>query len=104
MLKSKSIAYLFWRYISIWLSFCALEKAEKIPSQRFIFPGGHFRTDTEELSEEKVLKVRQLVNALMQFSSVQARQFLQLVGFSISIMVVIPLGRIHIRYIQWYLS
>ncbi|CAG2234899.1 K06874 [Mytilus edulis] len=46
MLRSRSIAYLFWRYTPIWLSLCALEKAEKIPSQSFIFLGEHFRTDT----------------------------------------------------------
>ena len=36
-------------------------------------------------------------------SSVPARQFLQLIGFLISLMDVIPLGRLHIRPIQWYL-
>jgi hypothetical protein len=38
-----------------------------------------------------------------KISSVPARQFLQLIGFLISLMDVIPLGRLHIRPIQWYL-
>ncbi|CAG2187236.1 unnamed protein product [Mytilus edulis] len=82
------------------------EKSEIIPSQSFNFLGEHFRTDLGLVlpPEEKVVKVRQLVNALTQFSSVPARQLLQLVGFLISIMDVIPLGRLHIRPIQWYLS
>ncbi|CAG2185712.1 unnamed protein product [Mytilus edulis] len=81
-------------------------KSEIIPSQSFNFLGEHFRTDLGLVlpPEEKVVKVRQLVNALTQFSSVPARQLLQLVGFLISIMDVIPLGRLHIRPIQWYLS
>ncbi|VDI40423.1 Hypothetical predicted protein, partial [Mytilus galloprovincialis] len=81
------------------------EKSEIIPSQSFNFLGEHFRTDLGLVlpPEEKVVKVRQLVNALTQFSSVPARQLLQLVGFLISIMDVIPLGRLHIRPIQWYL-
>ena len=82
------------------------EKSEIIPSQSFNFLGEHFRTDLGLVlpPEEKVVKVCQLVNALTQFSSVPARQLLQLVGFLISIMDVIPLGRLHIRPIQWYLS
>jgi hypothetical protein len=43
------------------------------------------------------------VNKFFQISSVPARQFLQLIGFLISLMNVIPLGRLHIRPIQWYL-
>ncbi|CAG2245169.1 unnamed protein product [Mytilus edulis] len=63
----------------------------------FQFLGEHFRTDLGLVlpPEEKVVKVCQLVNALTQFSSVPARQLLQLVGFLISIMDVIPLGRLH---------
>ena len=43
------------------------------------------------------------MNKFFQISSVPARQFLQLIGFLISLMDVIPLGRLHIRPIQWYL-
>ncbi|CAG2256894.1 unnamed protein product [Mytilus edulis] len=84
--------------------FISWEKSEIIPSQIFNFLGEPFRTDLGLVlpQEEKVVKVSQL--ALTQFSSVPARQLLQLVGFLISIMDVIPLGRLHIRPIQWYLS
>jgi hypothetical protein len=44
------------------------------------------------------------VNKFFQISSVPARQFLQLIGFLISLMDVIPLGCLHIRPIQWYLK
>jgi hypothetical protein len=52
---------------------------------------------------EKIVTLQFLVNKFVQISSVPARQFLQLVGFLISLMDVIPLGRLHIRPIQWYL-
>ena len=46
---------------------------------------------------EKIVTLQFLVNKFVQISSVPARQFLQLVGFLISLMDVIPLGRLHIR-------
>ena len=53
--------------------------------------------------EEKIVTLQFLVNKFVQVSSVPARQFLQLIGFLISLMDVIPLGRLQIRSIQWYL-
>jgi hypothetical protein len=53
--------------------------------------------------EEKIVALQFLVNNFVQVSSIPARQFLQLIGFLISLMDVIPLGRLHIRPIQWYL-
>ena len=48
--------------------------------------------------EVKIVTLQFLVNTFFfQVSSVPARQFLQLIGFLIS------LGRLHIRPIQWYL-
>ena len=43
-----------------------------------------------------IVTLQFLVNKFFQISSVPARQFLQLIGFLISLMDVIPLGRLHI--------
>jgi hypothetical protein len=81
------------------------KKSELVPSQDFIFLGEHYRTDLGLVfpPEEKIVTLQFLVNNFFQISSVPARQFLQLIGFLISQMDVIPLGRLHIRPIQWYL-
>ena len=81
------------------------KKSELVPSQYFIFLGEHYRTDLGLVfpPEKKIVTLQFLVNKFFQISSVPARQFLQLIGFLISLMDVIPLGRLHIRPIQWYL-
>jgi hypothetical protein len=80
------------------------KKSELVPSQDFIFLGEHYRTDLGLVfpTEEKILTLQFLVNKVFQISLVPARQFLQLIGFLISLMDVIPLGRLHIRPMQWY--
>ena len=81
------------------------KKSELGPSQDFILLGEYYRTDLGLVfpPEEKIVTLKYLVNKCFQISSVPARQFLQLIGFLISLMDVIPLGRLHIRPIQWYL-
>ena len=81
------------------------KKSEVVPSQDFIFLGEHYRTDMGLVfpPEEKIETLQFLVNKFFQVLSVPARQFLQLIGFLISLMDVIPLGCLHIRPIQWYL-
>jgi hypothetical protein len=71
--------------------------------------GGHFSRGTlsdrpgDSLSpEEKIVTLQFLVNKFVQVSSVPARQFLQLIGFLISLMDVIPLGRLQIWEEQEY--
>ena len=81
------------------------KKSELVPSQDLIFLGEHYRTHLGLVfpTEENILTLQLLVNKFVQVSSVTARQFLQLIGFLISLMDIIPLGRLHIRPIQWYL-
>ena len=43
-----------------------------------------------------IVTLQFLVNKFVQISSVPARQCVQLIGFLISLMDVIPLGRLHI--------
>lgn len=81
------------------------EKSDILPSQDFIFLGERYLTVLGLVvpPEEKILKLHQLVIEISQASSIPARRFLQLVGFLISLMDIVPLGRLHIRPIQWYL-
>ena len=77
------------------------KKSELVSSQDFIFLGEHYRIELGLvfLSEEKIVTLQFLVNKIFRYH----RQFLQLIGFLIYLMDVIPLGRLHIRPIQWYL-
>ncbi|XP_056004170.1 uncharacterized protein LOC130049943 [Ostrea edulis] len=67
--------------------------------------GEQFRTDLGIVlpPEEKFLKLQYLLDQLLSAKQASARQFLQLIGFLISLMDIVPLGRLHIRPIQWYL-
>ena len=62
------------------------------------------RPGTSFPPEEKIVTLQFLVNKCFQITSVPARQLLQLIGFLISLIDVIPLGCLHIRPIQWYLK
>ena len=61
--------------------------------------GEHYRTYLGLVfpPEEKIVTLQFLVNRFFQVSSVPARQFLQLIGFLIILMDVIPLGRLQFR-------
>ncbi|XP_056001410.1 uncharacterized protein LOC130048558 [Ostrea edulis] len=67
--------------------------------------GEQFRTDLGIVlpPEEKFLKLQYLLDQLLSAKQASVRQFLQLIGFLISLMDIVPLGRLHIRPIQWYL-
>ena len=69
-----------------------------------IFLREHFRTDLVLVFPQRKTHVtlQILVKTFIQVSSIPARQFLQLIGFLISLLDVIPVGRLHIRPIQWY--
>ena len=61
--------------------------------------GEHYRTYLGLVfpPEKKIVTLQFLVNTFFQVSSVPARQFLQLIGFLIILMDVIPLGRLQFR-------
>ncbi|CAG2227331.1 unnamed protein product [Mytilus edulis] len=82
-----------------------LEKSEIIPSQDFVFLGEHFLTSVGLVlpPEEKFTKLCQKIHLFLTVQSVTARQFLQLLGLLNSLADVIPLGRLHIRPLQFYL-
>ena len=82
-----------------------MEEVGASTQQRHHFSRGTLsdRPGTSFPPEGKIITLQFLVNKFFQISSVPARQFLQLIGFLISMMAVIPLGRLHIRPIQWYL-
>ncbi|CAG2239794.1 unnamed protein product [Mytilus edulis] len=81
------------------------KKSEIIPSQDFVFLGEHFLTSVGLVlpPEEKFTKLCQKIHLFLTVQSVTARQFLQLLGLLNSLADVIPLGRLHIRPLQFYL-
>lgn len=81
------------------------EKSELIPSQNFIFLGEHYRTDLGLVfpTEIKFLSLCQFIQFSLKEPFLTARQFSQLLGLLNSLADVVPLGRLHIRPIQYYL-
>ncbi|CAG2202738.1 unnamed protein product [Mytilus edulis] len=78
---------------------------EIVPSQDFVFLGEHYLTNLGLVlpPEEKFTKLCQKIRLFLRVQSVTARQFLQLLGLLNSLADVIPLGRLHIRPLQFYL-
>ncbi|CAG2190290.1 unnamed protein product [Mytilus edulis] len=74
------------------------KKSDLIPSQDFIFLGEHYLT-RQCIVSESLFK-----NSSVSISKiVTARQFSQLLGLLNSLADVVPLGRLHIRPLQFYL-
>ncbi|CAG2227401.1 unnamed protein product [Mytilus edulis] len=82
-----------------------LEKVRDNSVSRLCFPGEHFLTSVGLVlpPEEKFTKLCQKIHLFLTVQSVTARQFLQLLGLLNSLADVIPLGRLHIRPLQFYL-
>ncbi|KAL5008232.1 hypothetical protein ScPMuIL_013813 [Solemya velum] len=81
------------------------EKSDRIPSQNFIFLGEHYRTDLGLVfpTEIKFLSLCKFIQFSLKEPFLTARQFSQLLGLLNSLADVVPLGRLHIRPIQYYL-
>lgn len=81
------------------------KKSELVPSQDFIFLGEHFRTDLGLVfpPEEKFLSLVSLIQNYLDRTSVTVRQFSRLLGLINSLADVVPLGRLFLRPLQFYL-
>ena len=82
------------------------KKSQILPSQDFLFFGEHYRTDLGLIfpPEEKFQSLCQKILIFSNSPSVTARQFSQLLGFLNSLADVVPLGRLHIRPLQFFLQ
>ena len=82
------------------------KKSQILPSQDFLFLGEHYRTDLGLIfpPEEKFQSLCQKILIFSNSPSVTARQFSQLLGFLNSLADVVPLGRLHIRPLQFFLQ
>jgi hypothetical protein len=81
------------------------KKSQILPSQDFLFLGEHYRTDLGLIFPQR--KNFSHCQKTLNFSnspSVTARQFSQLLGFLNSLADVVPLGRLHIRPLQFFLQ
>ena len=82
------------------------KKSQILPSQDFLFLGEHYRTDLGLIfpPEEKFQSLCQKILIFSNSPSVTAQQFSQLLGFLNSLADVVPLGRLHIRPLQFFLQ
>jgi len=81
------------------------KKSDLIPPQDFVFLGEHYRTDLGLVFplEEKFQSLCQFIQFILKERTLSARQFSQLLGLLNSLADVIPLGRLRIRPLQFYL-
>ena len=81
------------------------KKSQILPSQDFLFFGEYYMTDLGLIfpPEEKFQSLCQKILIFSNSPSVTAQQFSQLLGFLISLADVVPLGRLHIRPLQFFL-
>ena len=85
--------------------FDILEEVGVDSFSEFLFLREHYRTDLCLIfpPEEKFVSLCQRILLFQHSQFVTARQFSQLLGFLNSLAEVIPLGRLHIRPLQFYL-
>ncbi|CAG2243241.1 unnamed protein product [Mytilus edulis] len=81
------------------------KKSDLIPSQDFIFLGEHYLTHQciVRPPQEKFQNLCSKIHLFLSQKTVTARQFSQLLGLLNSLADVVPLGRLHIRPLQFYL-
>ena len=82
------------------------KKSQILPSQDLLFLREHYRTDLGLIypPEEKFQSLYQKILIFSNSPSVTARQFSQLLGFLNSLADVVPLGRLHIQPLQFFLQ
>ena len=83
-----------------------LEKSDLTPRQRFTYIGVEFWTDRALAlpPEDRVSKLQDLLAGLLLRDQCTARDLLRLIGTCNSMMAFVPLGRLHLRPLQWYLK
>jgi hypothetical protein len=81
-------------------------KSQILPSQDFLFLGEHYRTDLGLMfsQEEQFQSLCQKFLIFSNSPSFTARQFSQLLRFLNSLADVVPLGRLHIRTLHFFLQ
>lgn len=83
-----------------------LAKSDLTPRQRFTYIGVEFWTDRSLVlpPEDRVTKLHSLLTGLLSRDQCLVREFLSLIGLCNSMMAYVPLGRLHLRPLQWYLK
>lgn len=83
-----------------------LEKSDLTPRQRFTYIGVEFWTDQILVLPpvDRVTKLQSLITSLLNRDRCLVREFLSLIGQCNSMMALVPLGRMHLRPLQWYLK
>ena len=81
------------------------EKSDFTPRQDFVFLGVRFNLHLGTIAPPavKIHKVIQLVNSILPLSRIQVRHLLCLIGVLNHVAEYVPLGRLHVRPVQFYL-
>ena len=82
-----------------------LEKSDLVPRTDFVFLGVHFNLalGTVAPPADKIRRVIQLVNTILPQSRIQIRHLLRLIGVINHMADFIPLGRLYVRPVQFFL-
>ena len=83
-----------------------LDKSDLTPRQRFTYIGVEFWTDQCLVLPpvDRVTKLHALITSLLDRDQCLVKEFLSLIGTCNSMMAYVPLGRMHLRPLQWYLK
>ena len=82
-----------------------LAKSDLTPRQRFHYIGVEFWTDKALVMPpmDRIVKLHALLDRLLNRTQCVARELLSLIGMCNSMMALVPLGRLHLRPLQWFL-
>lgn len=81
-------------------------KSDLTPSQDFIHLGMHFQTalGIVKLPHKRLVKLMEAVQLLLDATGTTPREISQVIGLCAAAAELIPLGRLHVRPLQWALA
>jgi hypothetical protein len=82
------------------------EKSSLIPSQEFDYVGYHYNLIIALVTptQSRIEKILNLLELFLSTPSQTARQWMSLIGLLSSTEKQVPMGRLHLRQIQWHLK
>ncbi len=94
-------------HLLLYLGFVPnFEKCELVPAQRFDFVGTHYSLDRAQVcpTDSRTQAICKATDSFMQSRFKTARQFMSIIGLlNSTFLQVEPMGRMHIRPLQWQL-
>ena len=83
-----------------------LEKSELTPTRDFIFVGYQYRTQINRVypTQKRIEQIQQKATLFLNFQALPARQWLSLTGLLTATEKLVPMGRTHMRDLQYCLK